>query len=91
MESLVFTGHKDLHSLGGASGGRSRPQREEPSTFSKGAALDRQLLLPILGRQVGLEPPPEEAVAASAMMAPTGDQGQEPSRFRKNFPGLPSD
>lgn len=36
VEPMVFASHKALHSLGGASGDRSRPQREEPGVSQMG-------------------------------------------------------
>lgn len=37
-EPIVFGSHKDVHSLGGALGSRSRPQREEPGGFPMGSS-----------------------------------------------------
>lgn len=36
VESMVFTPHKDVHSVGCALGGRPKPQREEPGVSQMG-------------------------------------------------------
>ena len=37
-ELIAFASHKDVHSLGGTLGSRSRPQREEPGGFPMGSS-----------------------------------------------------
>lgn len=90
---LVITHGKDAHSLRGASGGRSRSQREEPGVSHMGQLWTIRWSFQIWPRQVGLGTSSRKRWPWCGLLHQhlPGGQRQELSRFRKTFPGPPSD